>query len=406
MGLYIIRPKITYETLSAGLIATTTAPEDRERQVASLRSDRMQNPVRQEIRRYISDTPGVKQVSDHETGSVITGTTVVDMSDEEAEKMRQELPDSSVVRDQPLDLIQPLRPLTAATKSKVVAADLWHLSAIGLQNARKAGYKGNGTNVEIAELDTGVDPTHPELDNRVIGAYTFDVSQWKAGEQAPSQDTDGHGTHVAGLMCGKKVGVAPGAKLISGVMIPGGHGTLSNFLLALEWVGTAPETRRVRVVNMSAGIPGYLPEMHEVVGGLLAAGVLPVFAVGNEGRNKTRSPGNYIEPLSVGASDKTGKVAGFSSSGTLVADNHQYNVPDLVGPGVGVYSSVVGGGYEAWDGTSMATPVVSGVAALILEKFPTISITDLVEELLSTCKDLGLPADRQGNGLIQVKAAT
>jgi subtilisin family serine protease len=89
----------------------------------------------------------------------------------------------------------------------------------------------------------------------------------------------------------------------------------------------------------------------------------------------------------------------------IVADNHRYEVPDLVAPGEGVYSSVIGGGYEAWDGTSMATPVVSGVAALILEKYPKIRVTDLVEELLTTCKDLKQNADRQGKGLVQVKAA-
>jgi subtilisin family serine protease len=207
---------------------------------------------------------------------------------------------------------------------------------------------------------------------------------------------------VAGLICGKTVGVAPGTKVTSGVMIPGGRGNLSDFILALEWAAALPE---VQIVNLSAGIPGYLPEMQAVVGDLLAVGILPVFAVGNEGRNRTRSPGNYIEPLSVGATDRRNRVAGFSGGGVLIADNHQYTVPDLVAPGAGVYSSVVGGGYEAWDGTSMATPIVTGVAALILEKRPNLTVTDLVDELLDTCRDLGAPPERQGKGLVQVKAA-
>jgi len=185
-------------------------------------------------------------------------------------------------------------------------------------------------------------------------------------------------------------------------MIPNRRGRISDFVLALEWVATQPE---VQIVNMSAGIPGYLPEMREFVANLMAVGVLLVCATGNEGRNRTRSPGNYIEPVSVGATNRRNRVAGFSSGGTLIADNHQYVVPDLVAPGDDVYSSVMGGGYEAWDGTSMATPIVSGVAALILEKYPGITIDDLVEELLSTCQDLGQPADRQGEGLVQVQAA-
>jgi subtilisin family serine protease len=67
-----------------------------------------------------------------------------------------------------------------------------------------------------------------------------------------------------------------------------------------------------------------------------------------------------------------------------------------------VYSSVIGGGYEAWDGTSMATPVVAGVAALMLEKYPDMTLTDLEDMLRYACKDLGFPPDRQGAGLVQV----
>jgi subtilisin family serine protease len=156
---------------------------------------------------------------------------------------------------------------------------------------------------------------------------------------------------------------------------------------------------------MSAGIPGFYPEMQVAVEGAKAAGVICVFATGNEGSNRTRSPGNYIDPISVGAINSKNLVAGFSSSGTLVVDNHQYSVPDFVAPGVQVYSCVTGGGYEAWDGTSMATPIVSGVAALVLEKYPDITVPDLIEALLSTCKDLHLPTDRQGRGLVQAKAA-
>lgn len=156
---------------------------------------------------------------------------------------------------------------------------------------------------------------------------------------------------------------------------------------------------------MSAGLPGYFPEMRAAVAGLLAVGVLPVFATGNEGRNRTRSPGNYIEPISVGATNRQNRVASFSSSGVLVSDNHQYIVPDLVAPGESVYSSVMGGSYQAWDGTSMATPIVSGIAALILEKYPHITVTNLVEKLFDTCQDIGQPPLRQGQGLVQVQAA-
>lgn len=142
--------------------------------------------------------------------------------------------------------------------------------------------------------------------------------------------------------------------------------------------------------------------MDDVIRGLLKVGVLPVCAVGNDGRDITCSPGNYRSVISVGASNAREKVAGFSGGGTLFVENHIYTVPDLVAPGEQVYSSVTKGGYEAWNGTSMAAPIVSGIAALWLERYPDITVTDLREELLGNCKNLGQPRDRQGNGLIQM----
>ncbi|MGB0384423.1 MAG: S8 family peptidase [Ardenticatenaceae bacterium] len=405
MSIYIVRPKLTFERLSVGLISVKLAPESREAQINAVFSARSQNPVRQDIQSWVADAEsrGVTLISKNERDTPVTGTTIVKMSDSEAQRMRQELPNALVVRDRPIELIQPRRHKTkTVTADKIQVSDLWHLKAIGLEAARKQGFSGMGAGVTIAVLDTGIDPTHPELDQSVTGAYTFDLAQWKAEPMVSGHDTDGHGTHVAGLICGKKVGVAPGSKVISGVMIPHALGSLATFTLALEWAAKRPE---VQIVNMSAGLAGYFPEMRTAVTGLLDVGVLPVFATGNEGRNRTRSPGNYIEPLSVGASNGQNRVASFSSGGVLVSNNHQYIVPDLVAPGEGVYSSRMGGGYEAWDGTSMATPIVSGVAALILEKYPDITVTNLVEKLLDTCQDLGQPAERQGQGLIQVKAA-
>jgi subtilisin family serine protease len=72
-----------------------------------------------------------------------------------------------------------------------------------------------------------------------------------------------------------------------------------------------------------------------------------------------------------------------------------------VAPGEGVFSCVMGGGYEPWDGTSMATPIVSGIAALLIEKYRDMTVSDLQEAILNSCKDLGLPPQRQGHGLVQ-----
>ena len=378
-------------------------PTRRAAQIQEALDIRKADPVEQEIKTRVQAMKGARLVTTSETDTKVTGTKVVDMSEVQAEQLRQEVPDTLVLRDRPINLIRPERPAALATKAKVTAKDLWHLKAIGLEAARKKKFRGTGAGVTVAILDTGIHPKHPELAGRVDGGFTFNTQTWQAVPQKPMADTEGHGTHVAGLICGKKVGVAPGAKVLSGVMIPNGFGNLSDFVLALEWASSRPD---VQIVNMSAGIPGYLDGMHTVIADLLAVGVLPVIAVGNEARNNTRSPGNYTEILSVGAANVRLDVWANSSSGEIIADNHRYTVPDLVGPGEGVYSSVMGGGYESWNGTSMATPVVSGVAALILEKHPDITVGQLQDALLTTCKFLkGVDAQRQGKGLVQVTAA-
>jgi subtilisin family serine protease len=259
---------------------------------------------------------------------------------------------------------------------------------------------GEGQGIGIAVLDTGIDSSHPALRGKIASAYEFDAQAWKAMQQSNSLDTEGHGTHVAGLIAGQRIGVAPAVALFSGIITPKGKGNLATFILALEWVATQPE---IQIVNISAGFRGYLPQMDDVIADLLAIGVLPVCATGNDGRNRTCSPGNYRDVISVGAANQQNLVASFSSGGTLRVENHQYTVPNLVAPGESVYSSVVTGGYEAWNGTSMATPIVSGVAALILEKYPNMTVADLREELLLRCQDLQQPVDRQGAGLIQLE---
>jgi len=406
MPRYLVRPKAGLASRSPSLIARSLKAAARDLQVKHLADFRGSHPVYDELRRWVKEAEGrgVKALSGMEHHHTpITGTKVLELAEEEVEKLLEEVGDLEVIPDRKIELIQPQR-VTASNKQALSSDDRWHLEAINLEKLRQgtAQFSGQGKGVTAAVLDTGVDATHPEIDDRVAAAFTFDVDKWEAQAQTPSQDTDGHGTHVTGLFCGKSVGVAPEATVINGVMLPGGFGQTSNFILAMEWAGTQPE---IQLVNMSGGLPGYLPEMTTAVSGLLAAGVFPVVAIGNEGRNQTRSPGNYVDVLSVGASTRENKVASFSGGGTIVADSHQYQVPDLVAPGEQIYSCVMGGGYEAWNGTSMATPIVAGIAALLLEKHPDITVTDLREEVLMSCIDLGLAVDRQGEGLIQVKIA-
>lgn len=402
MTIYIIRPKAMSVARYLDLISKKFTVEKRQEQVQSVAWLQMEDPLQQEISDWIKDAQnrGVIEILNSRNAPKITGTTIAEMSDREAEQMRQDLPNVQILRDQLIDLIQPRRAVTQ-TKQEIATSDLWHLQAIGLEAARRKGFERSGKNVTIAVFDTGIDSTHPELHGKIVESYSFDVKHWEALPTSP-QDTDGHGTHVAGLICGKNVGVAPEAKLISSLILPRGVGNLSNFIQALEWAATRPD---VQIVNISASIRGCLNQMSDLVEDLLTVGLLPVCAVGNDGRNITCSPGNYKSVVSVGATNRNDRIASFSSSGTLVIDNHQYQVPYLVAPGEAVYSSVIGGGYEAWNGTSIATSIVSGIAALIIEKYPDITVPELREELFSSCKDLGELKERQGQGLVQVTAA-
>ncbi len=399
MPRYLIRPRHPESVDALSFVARTAGKGQRTDRLDNVLRIRADNPGQQEIERYLADVQQrhpVRLLS--KDSQPVTGTRIIETSEEVAETIGNELRDAIVLADRPVDLIQPRRNPNRKTAS-VADDQLWHLTAIGLKEARNRGITRDGNGVIVAVLDTGIDGTVPELEGRVVGAFQTNVAEWRMDSQSLSRDTIEHGTHVAGLICGKKVGVAPGAQVINCTIIPNGQGNLSNFILAIEWAARRDD---IQIVNISAGIPGYLPEMEDAVYGLLAAGILPVVAIGNEGRNRTRSPGNYRDVLSVGASNKRYTVSRFSGSGNIINGAQMYSKPDLVAPGESVYSCVPGGAYEAWDGTSMAAPIVSGIACLAIERDSSMGVLNLIEAILEACRDLHFLKDRQGMGLVQI----
>ena len=398
MKRYILTPRRTLVGSALSMDNRRMGIESRRTQIAEVRSARRQDAVEKEVVRWLreGDPTHMKSVTNIDEEQ-LTGARIVEMTSEEAERLSRELDSVSVIEDCELDLIEPKRE-TAGHKNDLQDSDLWHLRDIGLTALRGNGFRGTGKDVGIAVLDTGIDDSHPDLAGRVVSRFAVS-SQGPVIENPGGSDSDGHGTHVAGLVSGATTGVAPDAKIVDCLMLPGGRGRLSNFASALEWAAGQPE---IEVLNMSAGLPGYREGLEVQILDLLATGVLPVIAIGNEGRDKTRSPGNYLQVLSVGASNEDRKVAVFSGSGSMVYDRHGYNVPTLVAPGESVYSCVMGGGYENWDGTSMATPVVSGVAALLLEAYPELTFLELGERLRESCVPITGQRARYGNGLIQV----
>jgi subtilisin family serine protease len=396
---FLALPKNDPVIASLSMADVTMAPEARAAQVARVIEAR---------RRLGAQTRGPEPaararmrsaeiVAHPEETTSVTGVMVFDMDDpEELERLKTDLPNYDVVEDLPLSLIQPVR--ATASHSVEAGLDLWHLDAVAVAAARAAGFGGTGKGVGVAILDTGVEEVE-EIAGRVASAFRLDRTT-NTPVAIQSEDTEGHGTHVAGLVAGSRVGVAPEADLMNYVMIPNALGNISDFIFAIDFVARRPE---ISILNMSAGIPGFHGAMKSSVVLLKRMGILPVIAVGNEGPNTSRSPGNYAEVLSVGAANRHGRVASFSSGGSMVADAQSYDVPDLVAPGAEVTSCVMGGGYEAWDGSSMATPLVSGIAALIVERFPTITLSDLTEEIIGVLQPLsGVDALRQGGGMLQL----
>ena len=292
-------------------------------------------------------------------------------------------------------LIRPVRRAAAPARGPALA---WGVADLGAPALWKEGVRGAG--VRIAHLDTGVDGSHPALKQRIGAWAEFDAEGERVPESMP-HDPDGHGTHTAGTLVGGQsgdtaVGMAPEAELCAAIVIEGGR-VLLRILAGMEWaVGEG-----ARILSLSLGIRGYTPFAIELMQRLRAAGVLPVVAIGNEGPGTSRSPGNYPDALSVGAADAKGLVADFSSS-MRFERALEPTAPDVVAPGVAIVSARAGGGREEMDGTSMATPHVAGLAALLFSAKPEATVAEVESAIFASVRPLPDGADpiRYGRGAI------
>ena len=273
------------------------------------------------------------------------------------------------------------------------------------------GHTGRG--VRIAIVDTGIDPNHPGLAGRVAGAADF------TGEGP--RDNHGHGTHVAGIAAGsggdpqdpvgKYRGVAPEAILYSAKVLGAhGGGMTSTVIAGLEWA----VEQRVQVINLSLGYATSsdgTDALSFACDQIAARGIVICVAAGNEGPYSYTigSPAAARQVITVGActlpqAGAPGTVADFSSRGPT-ADGRAK--PDLVLPGVNIVSCRAAGTrmgaavdalYTRASGTSMATPLATGLVALLIEGLPELRAPEIKERLKRTAVDLGLSAYAQGAG--------
>ena len=294
-----------------------------------------------------------------------------------------------------------------------------NVALIGAPALWNLGFDGHG--VVVAELDTGVDATHPDLAPRYRGGTDSWFDPYGQHPVTP-YDPSGHGTWSMGLIVGgsaggSSIGIAPGASWIAAkIYNDAGAGTLSGIHLAYQWAldpdGNPATPDAPTIVNNSwtLSTPGCSLEFEPDLAALVAAGITPVFAAGNfgPGSGTDASPANNPDAFSVGATDNTDLAASFSSRGpTSCGRSAAATFPAVVAPGVAVTTTDLYGLYTSTSGTSFSAPAVSGALALLASAFPALPASQLRDALVATAVDLGPagPDGTYGNGRIDVAAA-
>jgi serine protease AprX len=337
-----------------------------------------------------------------------------------------EQPDvAAVLPNQPIHVIRPNR----VEYGRLAAAELKAEATWGLRELKVPDFwekiKVRGKGVRVAVLDTGVHADHPALAGRLVkdGFAVFDGCG-RTVKADPPFDGDDHGTHVCGTIVGGAdnngvaIGVAPEAELLAGAVLLG-RGSLVTLVAGIVWA----VEQGANVINLSLGLSSYEPYFEDVLRLVLQYDVVPVVAVGNRRHGNLDSPGASPNALGVGALErfKGGRteVAGFSGGASLVlpdgANSITVTKPDVVAPGAQVWSCVPPGpgaggphSYAFMDGTSMATPHVSGVVALLMAACPNAPASAIIEALRETAyhpETARRPDNRWGHGLIQLRAA-
>ncbi len=247
----------------------------------------------------------------------------------------------------------------------------------------------------VAVLDTGINLMHQELRGRVVGGVNI------INPKKSYQDNNGHGTHVAGLIGASAnnelggAGTAPNANLLSvKVADSKGEGWLSDLTRGIYWA----VDHQAQVINISLGADEVERPLVDALSYARKHNVLVVCASGNNSRRGLSSPANFGACLSVGATDQAAARASFSNYGTSL---------DLVAPGVEITSLGFPGNnnYTVYSGTSMAAPIVSGMAANLIAK--GYSVEEVEQSLKVTALDLATTGrdDFTGSGLPQLDLA-
>ena len=289
--------------------------------------------------------------------------------------------------------------------------------------AQEKGYTGKG--IGIAILDTGISPINDFLypKNRIIAFKDF-----INGKTNPYDD-NGHGTHVSGIAGGNGVnsngkykGIAIDCNFIGvKVLNKEGKGNASDVLAGLQWIVDNKEKYNIKIINLSIGTNNTSSNdpLVKAVENLWDNGIIVTIAAGNDGPKKftISSPAISKKVITVGASDDNitttvwgNTLINFSGRGPTLECVVK---PDVLAPGVNIISclsnniskqsnQIINKNYFALSGTSMSTPIVSGAIALLLEKYSDLKPDDVKLMIKKCCKNLHLPKNQQGWGLIDI----
>ena len=303
--------------------------------------------------------------------------------------------------------------LPVPTTTDGTAADVeWGVAAVKAPRVWDS-YGTRGEGVVVGSIDSGAQFDHPAL----VGSYRgnlgdgrfdhnhnwYDPANACGSPSVKPCDNTGHGTHTIGTIAGdggpgNRIGVAPGVRWISAKGCETSSCSYVSLAAAMQWMlaptdlngqNPRPDLRPHVVSNSWGGAA--VPVLHEILKAWVAAGVVPVFSAGNDYYcNVVGAPAVYPESIAVAAHDSAGRIAAFSSRGPAF-DDYDRIKPDVAAPGVNVRSAWPGGGYEVANGTSMATPHVTGAIALALSAAP--ALTGDVEQVRQLVEGTARPVD-------------
>lgn len=281
----------------------------------------------------------------------------------------------------------------------------WDLDTVKAPEAWNQGYTGQG--ILVAVIDSGVDYTHNDLDNNIWinpreisgngrdddgNGYVDDIRGWDfISDDNDPMDSGSHGTHIAGTIAAENngfgaTGVAFNAKVMPiRVLDESGNGSIFDIAAGIRYA----VDNGAKVINLSLGGPFTTPYEAQAIKYAVDKGAVVVTAAGNQGGSQPDYPAKYATHfgLAVGAIDRNNQMPGFSErAGTTPLDY-------VVAPGVGIYSTTPFNSYQFKSGTSMSTPHIAGVAALVLSANPNLTPVQVERLLTATANPSVQPAN-------------